>query len=183
MLRLAQAGETKGRGSGWASVDTGDCYSTGITVLTLWTVRLACVCYAIAVAAWIRRRRGAARVAWTAGLGFYLLHVAAAFQFHHQWSHAAAYRETARQTQALFGFDWGGGLWFNYVFTAVWAVDAAWLWMAQETYYRRSRALAVAIHGFLAFMFVNGAIVFGSPAMRWVSLAAVAALFFAWRRR
>lgn len=141
-------------------------------MLTLWTVRLACLFYFAALAAWITGRRGPARAAWTAGLLFYLLHVAAAFSFHHHWSHAAAYRETARQTAELFGFDWGGGIFFNYVFTAIWMADAAWLWLRPESYYRRARAVSAAMHGFLAFMVINGAIVFATAPMRWASLAA-----------
>ncbi len=141
-------------------------------MLTLWTVRLACLFYFAALAAWITGRRDRARAAWTAGLSFYLLHAAAAFSFHHHWSHAAAYRETARQTAELFGFDWGGGLYFNYVFTAVWMADAGWLWRRPHSYYGRARWISAAVHGFLAFMVVNGAIVFASAPMRWASIAA-----------
>lgn len=32
----------------------------------------------------------------------------------------ALYQETAQLTAEVFGVNWGGGLYFNYVFTAVW---------------------------------------------------------------
>ncbi|MDX1981043.1 MAG: hypothetical protein SFV51_12300 [Bryobacteraceae bacterium] len=149
-------------------------------MFTLWTVRLACVFYVLALAAWAANRPRTARVAWTAGMLFFLLHVVAAFSFHHHWSHEAAYRETARQTAELFGFDWGGGLYFNYVFTALWALDAAWMWIRPLSYGHRPRWIAAAIHGFLAFMFFNGAIVFGSSAVRWPSVAAIPVLAAIW---
>src|SRR6266700_4246784 len=37
-------------------------------------------------------------------------HVVSAFHFHHHWSHAAEYEETARRTAELFGVRSGAGL-------------------------------------------------------------------------
>src|SRR5258707_4655980 len=91
--------------------------------MTVWSVRIAFLFYVVALAAWLTRRPAPAKYAWTAGFLFYLVHVLAAFSAYHHWSHDAAYRETARQTDELFGIDWGGGLYFNYVFTAVLAGD------------------------------------------------------------
>src|SRR5437588_6620968 len=97
--------------------------------MTVWSVRIAFLLYVLALAAWLTRRPVAARYAWIAGFCFYVVHVAAAFSAFYHWSHVAAYRETARQTSDLFGIHWGGGLYFNYLFTAVWAGDVVWLWM------------------------------------------------------
>lgn len=142
--------------------------------LTLWTIRLATLLYVAALAG-IRPR-----LAWTLGCLAYLAHVAAAFQFHHAWSHTAAYIETARQTRELFGADSGSGLYFNYAFTAVWLADVVWWWRAPAAYLTRPRWIAGAVHGFMAFMFFNGVVVFASGVTRWVGLAATAALALRW---
>ncbi len=156
-------------------------------LLTRWTVRVALVCYVVALTRMLGTRRGdrdPGRLAWTAGLIAYLAHVVCAFHFFHDWSHAAAYRETARQTAALFGWDWGGGLYFNYVFTAVWSLDVLWWWLAPAAYRARPLWLSAGIHGFLAFMAFNGAVVFGAGLVRWAGLAACAGLLFLlWRTR
>jgi hypothetical protein len=124
----------------------------------------------------------AARLAWTAGCLFYLLHVYAAFEHFHGWSHAAAYAETARQTSELFGIHWGGGLFFNYVFTLVWLADVVWWWRGVEVYASRPRWAAATIHVFLAFLFFNGAVVFASGFSRWAGLAAIPLLLLAWAK-
>jgi hypothetical protein len=97
---------------------------------------------------------GAARVVYTAGLTTYLLHVWAAFEYFYSWSHAIAYSETERQTAALFGVDWGGGIYLNYLFTVVWAVDCALWWLRPTQWYPQ-----IAVQSFLVFMVVNGTIV------------------------
>jgi hypothetical protein len=147
---------------------------------TLWTIRIACLLYAAALACWIARWNAVARVIWTAAFLAYAAHVTAAFALVHDWSQAAAYRETARQTAAMFGWNWGGGLYFNYAFTAIWAVDVVWIWNT-ESYQTRSAWIGRAIHIFIAFMFFNGAIVFAHGATRWISLAGAFALL-AFRR-
>src|SRR5687767_9943408 len=97
--------------------------------LTRWTVRGALGLYVVtAVLRLADRERRAARVVWTVGCVLFLAHVACAFHFAHGWSHADAYRQTARQTRELFGLDWGGGLYLNYLFTLAWVVDAGYWW-------------------------------------------------------
>src|SRR5262245_58915576 len=115
--------------------------------LTIWCARLAFFLYAGALAAWITRRPRAASACWTAGLLVFLVHVAAAFHFYHHWSHAAAYQDTVRQTSELLGIEAGSGLYWNYVFTAVWAIDAVWMWAGARSYERRARWVTAAIHG------------------------------------
>ena len=119
----------------------------------------------------IQGRDRAARIFWIAGGAFYLAHVAAAFQFEHHWSHAVAYEATARQTADVFGLNWGGGLYFNYVFTILWIAQAIWWW--------RSRAL----QWFFAFMFFNATIVFGSWLMRVLGLVSIVALVVVYKLR
>jgi hypothetical protein len=155
------------------------CYSTFVT---LWTVRAACLLYGLSLAAWIVRRDGLFRLLWSLGFVCYLGHVVAAFSFHYGWSHEAAYRETAQQTADLFRIRWGGGLYFNYAFTAVWAGDLLWLWIDPAGYRRRGRA-GLAVHWFTAFMFFNGAVVFASGWIRWFSLMSAITLAILWIQR
>ncbi len=159
-------------------------------LLTRWTVRAALACYAISIGlmlAVVRRERAdrPIRALWTFGCVLYLAHVAAAFQFVHAWSNAAAYRETARQTAALFGIDSGVGLWFNYAFTAAWSADVAYWWLAGIARYRRHRPawVSVALHGFMAFMAFNATVVFARGPTRWAGAAATAGLLALLARR
>lgn len=152
------------------------------TLLTHWSARITFLLYAVSLAAWLLGRSRAARLAWTTGLCAYLVHVAAAFHFRHHWSHDAAYEETARQTAELFGVRWGGGLYCNYAFTAVWALDVIWIWWSAETYRRRRRWIGMIIHGFMAFMFFNATVIFVSGWVRWMSLIVTSALGILWLR-
>lgn len=74
--------------------------------------------------------------------------------------------QTARQTAELFGVRWGG-LYGNYAFTAVWALDV----------------IAAVIHCFIAFLFFNAAVVFVSGWVRWLGLTVAIALGILWLRR
>jgi hypothetical protein len=137
------------------------------SALILWTVRMACLLYVGALLFWRFGNPRHAALAWTAGLACYVAHVAAAFAFHHRWSHDAAYHETARQTAELFGVHWGGGLYFNYAFTLVWLGDVWWMWWNRASYAARPRWTSALIHGFMAFMFFNATVVFPSGWVRW----------------
>jgi hypothetical protein len=128
----------------------------------------------LSVALWLKHRDPAARITWTLGGAFYLAHVAAAFQFHHHWSHLAAYQETARQTAEVFGANWGGGLYFNYAFTLIWIADVFWWWRTGLDGYRaRPRWVTGTVHSFFGFMFFNATVVFGSGFMRWFGVASM----------
>lgn len=154
--------------------------------LTIGTVRTALVLYVAALLSWLlggRRWERATRGLWTAGVLFYLAHVAAAFHHVHGWSHQRALAETARQTQELFGIASGSGLWLNYLFTVVWTADAGWWWLDEVGYRRRAGRVSVTLHAFLAFMFFNGAVVFAGGFSRWFGLAATPLLLVLWLRR
>ena len=131
------------------------------------TAWLSCALYLLAIIAGWRNAQRVARSAWIAGCAAFLCHLAAAFSFRHGWSHQAALEDTARQTAQLFGLHWGGGIYLNYLFTAVWTVDAIWMGLYPSAYHSRPRLLSAAIHVFMAFMFLNGALVF--PIARWWS--------------
>lgn len=127
--------------------------------VTIWLARASAASYLVAVMLLWSRSKTHARLAWTIGLLLYLLHVFGAFHYFYDWSHSIAYRETARQTNELFGVNWGGGLYLNYLFTLVWVADCAWWWRSPIGYASRSRAISRSVHGFLAFMFVNATVV------------------------
>jgi hypothetical protein len=145
---------------------------------TRWTIWISLAAYACAVGLMLRRRAGEspsqnrARLAWSAGCLFLWLHIAAAFHGHHGWSHAAAVAHTARETAAVTGIDWGGGIYFNYATMLLWAADVGWWWIAAAGRARRSPFIDVFLHVWLAFMIVNATIVFESGMVRWGAVAA-----------
>jgi hypothetical protein len=146
-------------------------------ILTRWTVRVALALYVLSLALRVTatgrcHRLDLARLLWTAGCLAFLLHTACAFQFYHHWSHRAAYEATARRTAEVVGLDWGGGLYANYGFAALWAADACWWWFGPKRYLARPRGLEWALQGFLGFMAFNATVVFGAGAVRCAGLAA-----------
>jgi hypothetical protein len=147
--------------------------------LVRWTVCLAILAYALRVVADAGDFASlcARRVLWTAGLVFYLAHVAAAFHFVHAWNHDAALRETARQTELLTGWRTWLGLWANYAFTLLWIGDVAAWWAVGAEYPLRCRRTYAAVQAAFAFIVFNATAVFGPPA--WRLIVAAFALFLA----
>ena len=127
--------------------------------LTIWAARTAALLYVCWILLLFRRQNTSSRIVSTLALAAYLLHVWCAFEYLYQWSHTVAYRETARQTAELFGVSWGGGLYLNYLFTAVWIADCAWVWLSPHWWRSRAPWVATALHVFLAFMWVNATLV------------------------
>ena len=160
-------------------------------VLTRWSVRLAVAFYLVRVFIDLRfaGRHGTASQAsrarwfWTLGFVFYVVHVACAFGFYHQWSHLAAYRHTAEQTAAVLGIDWGGGLYFNYAFTLFWLTDLVRWWRGGVEFPYRRRGYFWTLHAVFAFMMFNATVVFGPPWWRWTAPVIAAALVTAWLSR
>jgi hypothetical protein len=156
-----------------------------LTRLSIW---VALIAYAIGAGLLLEARREPglrrrARWAWAFGCVFFLSHVACAFAFFHHWSHAAAYRETARQTAELTGWNWGGGIYFNYVVAAGWVTDVLWWWLAPASFDRRPLWLTGLWQGFLFFMVFNGAVVFGHGPVRALGIVITILLaFLLWRR-
>src|SRR5438270_391545 len=103
------------------------------------------------------------RLAWSAACLAYLVHVAAAFQYAHGWSHAAAYRHV----ESVSGH--GDGIFVSYLFTAVWSADVLWWWLRPGGYVRRPARVGWAIHGFMVFVILNATIVFEAGRTRWIS--------------
>ncbi len=151
-----------------------------LTKLTVW---LALIAYTIGTALWLTPRRAdrslaAARWSWTLGCALFLAHIVCAFSYFHHWSHDDAYRETARQTAEVTGWQSGGGLYINYVFAAAWLAAVLHSWLAPESF-RTSRWIA-AWHGFVFFMMINGAVVFVHGPTRWLGILLCAVVTIAW---
>ena len=122
------------------------------------------------------------RLTWTLGCAFYLAHVLSAFAVEHAWSHTAAYDHTSQQTAAMVGLNWGGGVYVNYAFSALWVSEAGWWWLSPASYLKRKPWIDASIRSVFLFMIVNGAVVFVDGLMRWVGLAMVGALVVTWSR-
>lgn len=127
----------------------------------------------------VPRWRSLARWAWTAACAAFLAHVISAFHYYHDWSHTAAYRETARRTAEIFGVNWGGGLFVNYAFTAAWIADAIWRWKP-ESYRRRPRFLVAAWHGLFLVMVLSATVIFEAGLARWIGLLLSSAFVLLW---
>jgi len=138
----------------------------------LWTVRLSMLCYAASLAIRLRARsNNTARWCWTLGAILMAVHIVAALGVYHHWSHDEALAHTARRTAELTGWNWGGGIYFNHAFLALWMADALWWWMKPTSYLQRPRWIEILIQGYLAFIAINATIVFGAGAVRWTSVA------------
>lgn len=138
--------------------------------VTRWTVRLALACWAPAVALmlWLapadwrgRTPRGRlARNLWTLGLVAYLVHLAAAFHYHHHWSHAAAIQHVHDRS----GF--GPGIFVSHAFTVVWTLDVLLWHLAPDRYAARPAWVGVSLHGLMAFIILNGTVIYETGIIR-----------------
>lgn len=162
-------------------------------LLTRATVWLALSLYV--AAEFIRSRFGLAdqhsallrpgRVLNSLGCALFLGHVVCAFHFYHHWSHAAAYADIARQTRAYFGFNWGGGLYFNYLFLLLWVGQTIRSWNVPAGIDAASRQSKPTPFGwmmraFILMMIVNGAVIFAHGLIRWFGLLLTLVLIWSW---
>jgi hypothetical protein len=141
-------------------------------LLTKITVWIALAGYAAAIIIFLqpKNRDAIARLFWTAGCIAMIAHAACAFHFHHHWSHVDAYNETARQTAEVFGLNWGGGIFINYILIIGWIVDVIWWWRGLTIYRNRSKIFSIVWHVFLFFIFFNATVVFEDGILRWLWL-------------
>lgn len=147
--------------------------------LILWSVRIALCCYAVFFCRAFSRRFSSGTAQgqsvkgnrwWYTLTGLMFgLHFAAAFHFRHHWDHQQAFVHTAQRTREMLGWEFGYGLYFNYFFLVLWAMELVWWWGSAQTYLQRARWISVSIHTYLLFVIVNGAVVFVSGPTRWVS--------------
>lgn len=108
-----------------------------------------------------------------AGLALLVVHIALAYAIRHGWSHEAAVHATARQTAAVYGLDWGGGIYVNFLFALAWALD---VWFRPPAIHRALRILYLVI-------IVNAAVIFVPGPRRWLGVTLVLALIWIWRPR
>lgn len=152
-------------------------------ILTKITVWIALAGYATGLIIFLQSSSrlswdAVARICWTAGCIAMLAHIACAFHFYHNWSHASAYVETARQTDKVYGLNWGGGVFINYILMTAWMVDVIWWWRGLGIYRSRPRIFSIAWHVFLFFIFFNATVVFEGGFLRWFWLAFSLLLIF-----
>ena len=159
-------------------MDTGEWLTRG----TVWLALLLHV--ANEVVKHTARTGGQAAARWlnTLGCAVFLAHVACAFHFYHGWSHTNAYADTARQTAKLFGWNWGGGLYVNYLFALLWAGEVIWSWANPGGHLQRPGWMTWSLRSFFLFMMLNGAVVFVHGAMRWFGMILCLTLVACWWR-
>ena len=133
-----------------------------------------------AVICWAAAETLANRALWSVAALLALIHSAAAFMIFYDGQHEIARVETARQTAALTGIAFTGGIYVNYLFLVVWTADAVWWLLASDSYARRSRALSLAIRGFIFFIILNGAVVFADGWARIVGVVSVMLVVASW---
>ena len=155
-------------------------------LLTRATIWIAIVAYTtgsviFALARGRSRWDSATRLAWTIAVFSLIAHFICAYEFYHHWSHESAYLDTARQTDEVVGLNWGGGLFINYAFLIIWAIDVGWWWLRGLNSYRtRPWGVVAAWHGFLIFILFNATVVFKDGGVRWVGLIICLTLLLAW---
>lgn len=153
-----------------------------LTRLTIWITLAGYFTGVVALKLSRDRRKWqqTARLAWTVGCVSLLIHVACAFHFYHDWSHDAAYSETARQTSEVTGLDWGGGLYINYALVTGWVIDVLWWWRGPDSYRRRPVLLAAIWNAFLIFIIFNATVVFKAGLLRWLGVGLCLAIGLVW---
>ena len=144
------------------------------------TIDLALAYYVLAVVRMLISSRGqwlangdavrAARLSWSLAWLAYVIHVLLAFHHAHGWSHSHAMRHTEEVSH------FAEGIFVSHFFTVLWGADVAWWWMTSDSYVRRPVVLGWAIHAFMAFIILNGTVIFESGPVRWVGAVASVAL-------
>lgn len=146
-------------------------------LLTAWTIRLSMLLLFLVMVLRShcqsgQRIDGWLKHVWTTGFLLSVLHLLSAFHFTHDWSHRAAYLETARETRQKLGFAFGAGIYFNYFFMIIWGSDVCWTWCGPQS---AKRPISWAIRCgriYLLFIAFNGVVVFKSG---WLRIAGVLA--------
>ena len=150
-----------------------------------WTIWIALTLFAAGQAGKRISRDGRVPVPWAwpvsaAGAALLIVHIAIAMGARHGWRHAAAWSATAEQTASVYGLAWGGGVYFNYAFVALWLIE---LWQSRPARPHRASwppALTAAIRLFYLVMVINAGIVFAGGLRRWFGVLIVTALVVSW---
>lgn len=152
-------------------------------LLMIWSARAAVACYLARLIAAARRSAPVPTLTectlWSAGCALLWTHMVLAFHVEHHWSWLHAYQHTAQRTAEVAGLHWGGGLYINFAFAALWAADCILLWTARRRGASLPRTCRWIIHALLAFIVFNATVVFGPAGWWWVLAAFLAALLLA----
>jgi hypothetical protein len=116
------------------------------------------------------------RTLWSVACLLTWAHVLLAFAVHHHWSHAAAYAHTASESARKVGIEWGGGIYFNYLFLVLWSADVVWWWWRPAKYRSRARGISIFVHAYLAFIAFNATVVFEIGSVRYAGMGAIVGL-------
>jgi hypothetical protein len=149
--------------------------------LTIW---LALALFAAGETGRSFGHRAAAPPAWawwafTLGLVLAIVHTLLSFGIVHNWIHDDAVRATAMQTEAMFGVSVGWGVYVNYLFLAVWLVDA-WWWRTARVGYVRASAVTWTLRVFYMIVIFNAAVIFAAGWRRIAGLVLVSWLSRIW---
>ena len=120
---------------------------------------------------------------WCVGLVACVAHILLAMAYRHGWSHQAAVLETARQTAAIYGLAWGGGVYVNYLFVGVWLSEITWWRLDPSRYARQPLWLRRSVRAFYFVIVCNAAVIFVTPDRRLAGIAMTMALVAAWAAR
>jgi hypothetical protein len=152
---------------------------------SLWAIRVALLAM---VVTFVLQLRGLAELSnvvrgtWLVGATAAIAHSALALLAFHDGSHAAAFESTAQQTEELLGVAVGVGLYVNYIFVAVWLVDAALRCFRANLYRQLPYRYRVAMYSFLIFIAFNGTVVFKDGWLRMLGLIVTAILLLMYWR-
>ena len=133
-------------------------------VVTRQTARVAVLYWWFATAGLLLGRNNDARWLWTLACAGFAVHVAAAFDYVHHWSHTAAFAHV----EQVSGF--GPGIYVSYLFGLIWLADVIWWWADPNGYVSRSKWLDRGIHGFMTFVVFNGTVVYETGFIRWAGI-------------
>jgi hypothetical protein len=148
-----------------------------------WSIRFAMLLFVVVQALeWNRATKPSGEltlnILWTSSFLLFLLHVAAAFHFVHHWSHESAYLATANETREKMGFAYGAGVYFNYLFLLVWAMDVAMVWIGKKSTSMVHQYVRILGRCYLLFIAFKGVVVFKSGWLRALGLIATFVLMF-----
>lgn len=153
-----------------------------MNALLYWMIWLSLIAFAAGELAKSRHLAGAWSISAT---GAILLagHIVLAMAVRHGWSHASALEATAQQTNEMFGLNWAGGVYVNYVFAVVWIAEL-FVWRQwPEGYASRPDWIRWSLRGFYFVILVSAAVIFASDWRRLMGAALVAVVLASWITR
>ena len=118
---------------------------------------------------------------WALGAVLCAVHMLIAMGIRHGWSHQSAIESTAAQTQAVYGLNWGAGVYVNYAFVAAWVTELIWWRASPATYFSRPSFATWSVRTFYLIVLFNAAVVFASGFRAPAGLVLIASLIWIWR--